>query len=681
MTTIITLLLIYYFHFRISNTCARPTPPAVSPRVLSPRRSSLCSSASSSTSSSQSTAASSSMHTPNNLSAEEDDVTLNEMLGKFDESYVYEKETDILSDSDPTDCEEDTDFDTGQDGGDENDDDDELDFIDDGSCLDLDPIETEERCGGRNINKGHCTYHMPVAGHPDLPTTRKPPVRFRESLMRRSSNRRHQQPGKDDGTNVTNSPGASSRHSSLRKLPEEGFLHQNRRSSNRHRRHDTSHVATNANPTSTRNPSEKKRVRCSVRRNVNLKESTVVANENSLANSIQSGQAMHRENMIDSGGVLNLNRVLMQKMLERSNMTGTRSAGNTPVSLRRGILNGDVPDIARKTFSPSKLISHEVNKNRLVHDNGNTTCSLEIPTSPKTANNSPKQRSNSVSYTAGISESHKAMPSSNYLATFASEMALIEADKEADRKYKELILEAEHILVSMKGNIPDKCINFMVPKPKPFFLKSNYIIDGFPKPKPFNPIPNKVGDQNDRLLNDNDITAHNEIVRSKLNSPKRIIDGLSAQKHSQDSQNGNLPSTLDNERNRQGNREVRKVLLSPRRRQNKTARNVPICGSSSSESDGSTTPQQEEKPFTPKIPVSCSTNNFQKPSLVTFRSIDLGNAIDSSRYCPQSEPVKRKVYSCSATFDRLQKTLEKSQHASLRYKAELTQHGENGGNF
>jgi hypothetical protein len=26
----------------------------------------------------------------------DDDATLNEMMGKFDESYVYEKETDIL---------------------------------------------------------------------------------------------------------------------------------------------------------------------------------------------------------------------------------------------------------------------------------------------------------------------------------------------------------------------------------------------------------------------------------------------------------------------------------------------------------------------------------------------------------------------------------------------------------
>lgn len=26
----------------------------------------------------------------------DDDTTLNEMMGKFDESYIYEKETDIL---------------------------------------------------------------------------------------------------------------------------------------------------------------------------------------------------------------------------------------------------------------------------------------------------------------------------------------------------------------------------------------------------------------------------------------------------------------------------------------------------------------------------------------------------------------------------------------------------------
>lgn len=51
-----------------------------------------------------------------------------------------------------------------------------------------------------------------------------------------------------------------------------------------------------------------------------------------------------------------------------------------------------------------------------------------------------------------------------------------------------------------------------------------------------------------------------------------------------------------------------------------------------------------------------------KPSLANFRTFDLGHTYaDSSRYCPQSEPVKRKIYTCSATFDKLQKTLMRKQ--------------------
>lgn len=89
---------------------------------------------------------------PRNNSASDDDCTLNEMMGKYDESYVYEKETDILSDSDPTDCE--TDMDTGQDGGDEEDPlECEFDFIDNGSYLEFNIDGKEER------NSGHCTYY------------------------------------------------------------------------------------------------------------------------------------------------------------------------------------------------------------------------------------------------------------------------------------------------------------------------------------------------------------------------------------------------------------------------------------------------------------------------------------------------------------------------------------------
>ena len=45
-----------------------------------------------------------------------------------------------------------------------------------------------------------------------------------------------------------------------------------------------------------------------------------------------------------------------------------------------------------------------------------------------------------------------ATDSNTYMTTFASEIALIEADKEADKKYRELILEAENILVNMQKN-------------------------------------------------------------------------------------------------------------------------------------------------------------------------------------------------------------------------------------
>ncbi|KAH8415962.1 hypothetical protein KR222_005382 [Zaprionus bogoriensis] len=81
----------------------------------------------------------------------DDEATLNEMIGKFDESYVYEKETDILSsDSDATDCN--SELDTGQDAGDECDTDEllDIDFIDTSS---MQEVLLEQR------NLGSCQYY------------------------------------------------------------------------------------------------------------------------------------------------------------------------------------------------------------------------------------------------------------------------------------------------------------------------------------------------------------------------------------------------------------------------------------------------------------------------------------------------------------------------------------------
>lgn len=102
----------------------------------------------------------------------DEDATFNEMMGKFDESYCYEKETDILrwartaafnvygtfnplshirSDSDPTECV--SDLDTGLDGGDECETDDplEIDYIDTASV--------QEIVDNAHVNTGSCSYH------------------------------------------------------------------------------------------------------------------------------------------------------------------------------------------------------------------------------------------------------------------------------------------------------------------------------------------------------------------------------------------------------------------------------------------------------------------------------------------------------------------------------------------
>ncbi|EDW02531.1 uncharacterized protein LOC6559219 isoform X2 [Drosophila grimshawi] len=87
----------------------------------------------------------------------DDEATLNEMIGKFDESYVYEKETDILSsDSDPTDCA--SELDTGQDAGDECDTDEllDIDFIDTSSMQEV--VVLQER-QDQQRNLGSCHYY------------------------------------------------------------------------------------------------------------------------------------------------------------------------------------------------------------------------------------------------------------------------------------------------------------------------------------------------------------------------------------------------------------------------------------------------------------------------------------------------------------------------------------------
>lgn len=105
--------------------------------------------------------------------SDDEDATLNELMGKFDESYVYEKETDILSDSDQTECVSDL---TGQEGGDECDTDEllDIDYIDTGSIQEITDKDVYR-------NTGSCTYH-----HHSTQQLEKRPAKLRKS--RKSQN-------------------------------------------------------------------------------------------------------------------------------------------------------------------------------------------------------------------------------------------------------------------------------------------------------------------------------------------------------------------------------------------------------------------------------------------------------------------------------------------------------------
>lgn len=73
-------------------------------------------------------------------------------------------------------------------------------------------------------------------------------------------------------------------------------------------------------------------------------------------------------------------------------------------------------------------------------------------------------------------------------------------------------------------------------------------------------------------------------------------------------------------------------------------------------------PTAARKRQTTKEAADAFNSNVQALSvrnpLMSFRSVDMGNQSPETCYCPQSEPLKRKVYSGSHTLEKLKKTLE-----------------------
>lgn len=307
----------------------------------------------------------------------------------------------------------------------------------------------------------------------------------------------------------------------------------------------------------------------------------------------------------------------------------------------------------------------------------------------------------------------------------------MEADKEADQKYKELILEAENILVSMKSatpsprhrpipNIPTnkRVEHLRATEADLVFVKNrveNASIMNSPKPGKasprFSPKKNHISNfinsntpelSKRELVNDFAVKQFgsqnslkiaspislpvcpkspamvrkvytNRLVTSETNSPvkanvkffndcmdrpkieKCATNSSSIQSQMQSLRLDDDSDSCENDKKYDIKLESKSVLKKNilgkfgLESENGVRKNLE---SSSSDSDG--------KQYNEQLKIK------NKPPLITFRSVDMGHSVQDTTYCPQSEPVKRKVYNCSVTYDRIQKSLEEPEEINLQ---------------
>ncbi|XP_017789531.1 PREDICTED: uncharacterized protein LOC108571878 [Habropoda laboriosa] len=566
----------------------------------------------------------------------EDDITLNEMMGKFDESYVYEKETDILSDSDPTDCEDYiesmSDVYAARDAGDENDplDNDDFDYIDNGSFLDLDNLD----CTGRFANTGHCTYFA-FTGELARRSTR-----LRESLMKRRN--------RDDAAILQRT--ISAKNAAKRQM-------------SRHKKQPDE-----------KQPSEKRKKRSLQRRKSNLKkrdpETTVPCA--AAARNEDEDDDDDDDDEDDDDDTANINRVLVERMLLKNSgfNQGSRSVGGTPICLRRK--------------------KHDVNKN-LPPMRSNDERSLAVRSGRGETEN-VKRRSNSVSYVNGnlVRRRITSTGGNTYMTTFASELALIEADKEADKKYRQLILEAEDILVNMQRN-----------------QNSVPVV-----PSPSRKFHNGLANKRVELIKNTELNIELALSKSRNSQPELQSGSIRDLEHTSPKRQQQFPQPCSPPLRRFAERKIcsptnglaaaaaYKSSLDSTSQQQSPDRNLLRCHrpvvyqqhhrrQDTETSFLASRPHHAVLPHRDSLPtvnrrefrvsstagkeegVTSSSSDSEercdvrkRPPLMTFRSVDMGPIKEGSSYCPQSEPVKRKVYAGSATYGRIQKTL--GEHVTLR---------------
>ncbi|XP_055528642.1 uncharacterized protein LOC129720839 isoform X2 [Wyeomyia smithii] len=535
-----------------------------------------------------------------NLDSDED-ATLNEMMGKFDESYHYEKETDILScsDSDPTDCP--SDIDTGQDAGDECDTDDllDLDFIDTGSMQEVTDRENYKHTGS-------CSYH-------NFPE--------RCSSKHRSRSKRNSENGGSkrrkklvrtrkkhlEGTNGAPLVGNVAVSRGCRSLG--GTPVSLRRNQSEERSSSRNSPLTNRcnSLTFTEVHSLHSRI-------LAISESEKALLKADLEADVKYKQLIHEAETILFSMKTNSVKELKETKEPPTTICSPRRICNPPANKRVEILRNCEADLKRELAKTcSQRCSEngaELNPTEGVIINKRLEVlrfetSLSVPNSPRNSRVIPRK----THVTNFINQNQ------------CSELIRRQNDNENDLKSAKLSTQA----VTYERNI--------VPPKSPIITRRRF------------------RSQSPKLNFDSDSDSDCELSRNldknhnKSKSNKETIS--SARKNITGKQLNTFRHTIHS---------------------------AGLVGDGDSFANELPIPADKTIVYSSSLNEGDMKRGIQKSPLMSFRSVDIGNTLTYDSYCPQSEPLKRKIYTGSSTFEKIQRSLDADPELSkkaLLYKISL----------
>lgn len=255
---------------------------------------------------------------------------------------------------------------------------------------------------------------------------------------------------------------------------------------------------------------------------------------------------------------------------------------------------------------------------------------------------------------------------SRMLAISESEKALIKADLEADLKYRQLINEAESILLSMKTNTAPKEVpatvicsprrTCNVPTNKRVEMLRNCEVD----------LKRELSKTSNKFVDAPPTNAHT-IINKRLEM-LRYETSVSAPSSPKTNRVAPIKTHVTNfiyqneielVQRREPSSKMTPKSPAPLRRRFLTPKQD---ADSDSESDNKSTQSRASGKENScrkvnKVRVEVEPPKSSQP-MISFRSVVCNNAEAEDLFFPQSEPLKRKIYSCNSTIDKIQRSLD-----------------------